>query len=156
MVRDHGEQQPMSRRVQRGFSPDALRQARLTQGLSRGELARLSGVSLSAVQFWETGRSRPQVDSLARVTETLGVAMSDLVQVEPGERFLADLRILAGLTQHQLAQQLGVSTATISNLELGYTKLPDRLIAPLAQALNTRPNEVSDAYQRGRTRPRES
>ncbi len=63
----------MSRRVMRGFSPDALRQARLNAGLSQTEIARVAKVGTGTVRRWEMGESSPpQVDLLARVVEVLG------------------------------------------------------------------------------------
>ncbi|MEE2061826.1 helix-turn-helix transcriptional regulator [Rhodococcus artemisiae] len=143
----------MSRRVLRGFSADRLADLRIEAGLTRGELARLAGVSLGAVQSWETGRAMPQVDSLAKVAAVLDVPINRLVLIEPGKRHLGDLRVLAGLTQPQLAARISLSTTSLSSVELGQTGLTDDVAGRLAKALNLPVRTVVDAYERTRTRP---
>ena len=144
----------MSRRVLRGFSAARLEDLRKNARLTRGELARLAGVSLSTVQSWETGRAMPQVDSLAKVAAVLDVPISRLVLVEPDKRHLGDLRVLAGLTQPQLAARISLSTTSLSSVELGQAGLTDEVANRIAKALDLPVQTVVDAYERTRTRPK--
>lgn len=51
----------MSRRVIRGgFSPDALRQARLEAGFVQTETARLAKVGTETLRRWESGAASPR------------------------------------------------------------------------------------------------
>lgn len=143
----------MTRRVLRGFSAERLVHLRERAGLSRGELARLAGVSLGAVQSWETGRATPQVDTLAKAVAALGVSMGDIVLIEPDQRYLGDLRVFAGMTQPQLAAKAAMSTTALSSVELGHARLTDEVAKRLAAALENSVQEVVDAYERTRTRP---
>ena len=118
-----------------------------------GDLARFAEVSVAAVRAWESGQATPQVDRLARVAAALDVPMSELVRISPHDRYLGDLRVQAGLTQPQLALQAGISTASLSSLELGETSLREPVAERLARALEVDTAEVRAAYERARTRP---
>lgn len=144
----------MSRRILRGFRPKVMADRRVAAGLSRGELARLVGVSTSAIDSWESERSTPAVDTLARVAQVLDAPLADLIVVSPGERFLGDLRALAGLTQPQLAARIGFSTTTVASLERGQAVLTDLQAFRISEAVDADVDEVRAAYQRVRTRPR--
>ena len=143
----------MSRRILRGFRPEVITEHRATQGLSRGELARQAGVSTGAVAKWETGRSTPAVDTLARVAGVLGLEMTDLIDIPENERFLGDLRALAGLTQPQLAARIGFSSSTVADLERGHAILTEVQEERIAAAVAATRDEVRKAYERVRTRP---
>lgn len=77
----------VSRRIMRGFDPARLIDARDTAEVTRPDLARLSGVSVSSIQRWERGDVSPQVDALARVAQILEVKMEDFISVPHDERF---------------------------------------------------------------------
>ncbi|UDH01722.1 helix-turn-helix transcriptional regulator [Rhodococcus opacus] len=143
----------MSRRILRGFSTEHLVVLRENKGLSRGELARLADVSIGTVQAWETGRATPSVDTLLRVAGVLGVSMEEVVRIDPEVRFLGDLRVLAGMTQPQLATKIAISTTALSNLELGQARLTDEVADRIARALDLPKATVAEAYERVRTRP---
>ncbi len=124
----------MTRRPLRGgFDRERLIDLRTKRGgYTRGDLARFAEVSVAAVRAWESGQATPQVDRLARVVTALEVPMSELVRIPPPhERYLGDLRVQAGLTQPQLALEVGISTASLSSLELGETSLRE----PVAERL---------------------
>ncbi|SMG57791.1 DNA-binding transcriptional regulator, XRE-family HTH domain [Rhodococcus rhodochrous J3] len=143
----------MTRRPLRGFDREALIDLRTEKGYTRGDLARFAEVSVAAVRAWESGQATPQVDRLARVAAALDVPMSELVRISPHDRYLGDLRVQAGLTQPQLALQAGISTASLSSLELGETSLREPVAERLARALGVDTAEVRAAYERARTRP---
>lgn len=73
-------------------------------------------------------------------------------------RRVAELRRTTGLTQAQLAEQIGVSVQYISRVELG-TNLTIHTLVKLANALRVQPTELfatpsSDALRVNRGRPR--
>lgn len=143
----------MSRRILHGFMPEALRARRIELGMSRGDLARASGISVNAIADWESRRRTPQVDSLAQVAVALECEISELVEMRgPGDRSLADLRILAGLTQPQLGKLVKISTTVISSLERAEVGLSDDRAAALAQALNVDVATIRAGYIKARNR----
>lgn len=143
----------MSRRDLRGFSPDRLVELRTAAQWTRGDLARTAGVSVAAVQSWETGRSKPSVENLSKVAAALNAPIDQIVVIDPSERFLGDLRVLAGMTQPRLAAKIGMSTALLSSVELGEAKLTHDVAQRIATALDVSIATVVEAYERARTRP---
>ena len=153
----HVRKTRMSRRITRGFSPEALRKARLDADLTRGELARLAHVSVGSVQAWETGRAAPQIDSLVKVLDVLEIKITDVVLIEPSDRYLGDLRVLRGLTQTELAKRLGISTTTLSQIELGHTlSLRESVAIDLARELGVSHDEINRVFRKTQDRPRET
>lgn len=143
----------MSRRILRGFVPAEITKHRVARNMSRGELARLIGVTTSAVGMWERGATTPQVDTLKKAADLLEVPLDEFIQIPPDERFLGDLRALRGLTQPQLATFLPVSMTTLAQLERGEAKLTDPVASSIAKALELPVNTVVEAYERVRSRP---
>ncbi|MEU2004712.1 helix-turn-helix domain-containing protein [Rhodococcus sp. NPDC019627] len=136
-----------------GFQPRALEVARTAAGLSRGALSRALGVDPSTIHKWETSRSHPEPEHLTRITETLGIPLDRLLVVPRNRQVLADLRILAGLTQRQVANRAGISTTTIGKIERGEASLSDRHAAALADVLCVDERTIRAAYLRNRPLP---
>lgn len=143
----------MSRRVIRGFNPDALRQARRDSGFVQTEVARLAKIGTETLRRWESGTASPQVDLLARVAEILGVAISDLVRVPETERYPGDWRVLRGMTQPQLGAKAGITTQTVSCVERGVISLSDSVAQKMSAALGISECELRAAHARARNRP---
>ncbi len=143
----------MSRRVMRGFSAEALRNARRDAGLSQTETARVARVGADTIRRWEQGESSPQVDLLAKVVGVLGVTIADVVHVPKAERYPGDWRVLLGLTQPQLGAKAGVATQIVSSVERGVISLSDNVAAKLSVALDISEIELRASYERARNRP---
>jgi transcriptional regulator with XRE-family HTH domain len=56
--------------------------------------------------------------------------------------FIKDRRKKLNISQERLAEQVGVSTATISNLETGRNGFSDKTLAAVAEALKCRPVDL--------------
>ncbi len=126
----------MSRSGVRGFSAAALRRARADAELRVDELARLIGVSRQTVTAWENGTSRPSPAVLRTLAGVLRMTTADLVPIREVDLRISDLRALAGLTQEQVAEHLGVSTTAVGDLERGFRAVDDahtELLAELYQ-----------------------
>ncbi|MBY6163279.1 helix-turn-helix domain-containing protein [Mameliella alba] len=54
----------------------AIRRQRLAEGLGLKELARLSGLSISALSLIETGKRDPRLSTLDRIAKSLGTEVS--------------------------------------------------------------------------------
>lgn len=61
-----------------------LRQARVLRGLTMEDVARAVGVSVPAVQKWESGRSALSATRLVQLREAFGIAPSELLGGEDG------------------------------------------------------------------------
>lgn len=66
----------------RYFSGPRLREARKSAGLSPEQLAVNIGRSFYSVREWELGRVTPSVATLARIADTLGCTVDDLLTEE--------------------------------------------------------------------------
>lgn len=62
-------------------------------GLSQSALAEQLGVSRQAVSSWERDLSEPDISSIDRIAEVLGVPVSALIDGPAGERAEADVKI---------------------------------------------------------------
>ena len=62
-----------------------FKRARLIQGLTQTELARLLGVAPVSVSKWENGKGLPKAKRLQDVADVLGTTVSDLLS-EPERR----------------------------------------------------------------------
>ena len=143
----------LSRRVLRGFDREAFASVRARAGYEIGDLGRLADVGATTIYGWERGTRTPQVDTLARVAEVLGVALDELIRVPPRERTLADLRNLAGLTQPQLGLAAGIRTTALSKVERAEVPLSVERESALAQALGVDVTAIREAYARAKARP---
>lgn len=143
----------MSRRVLRGFSPTEFADTRRRRGLSVGELARLADVGVSTIHSWESGRSTPQVDLLARVMRILDAPITQVVVIEPANRYPGDWRVIKGLTQPELAAAAKVSTSTLRGIERAEFALTETNATTLAGLLGISVDEYQHCYNRARQRP---
>ncbi len=151
-MNNRGRRQSVSRRILRNFVPDALTKRRVSMGMSRPDLARFADVSVTAIADWEKGRRTPGIDTLVQVAKALKCEITDLVDVPDGVRSLADLRILAGLTQPQLGRVTNISTTAIGALERAEVRLTDERAAVLAEALGVDAETVRAGYDKARNR----
>jgi transcriptional regulator with XRE-family HTH domain len=59
-----------------------LKSAREAAGLSQGQLAYRIGVTAQAISGWESGRSNPHTDRLAKIAKILGCGVNRLLTGE--------------------------------------------------------------------------
>lgn len=67
------------------WSGDRLRELRGNASMSQKDLADLLGVARETVARWETGDREPNFSTLIRLTEALGVDLTDLRREQPGK-----------------------------------------------------------------------
>lgn len=100
------------------FDAAGLRLARENAGLTQAALAECIGANPAIVNLWETRGVCPTVRNLALLAEALGLAVGDLYESDTTTAgSLADLRVGAGLSQLDLAKQVGVSQTLVSRWE---------------------------------------
>ncbi|WP_099020913.1 helix-turn-helix domain-containing protein [Mycolicibacterium palauense] len=143
----------MTRKVMRGFDRAKLTQARIAKNLSVADLARLTGISVSALHKWEAGQATPQIDFLVRIMATLKTPIDQVVTIDPADRYPGDWRVIRGLTQPQLAAAARIATSTLRGIERGEKGLSDANAETLAQILGISTAEYRQAYEHARQRP---
>lgn len=132
------------------FQPRALATARHAAALSTYELARQIDVSRQQITNWENGRWVPTPPRLVRLAEVLDVDPL-LLMLEPDQPpTIAELRVARrGITQIELAREIGARQQTYSLLERGRQPLTDDLRARLATALDLDQVAIEAAYAEG-------
>ena len=143
----------MTRRVLRGFNPQAFADTRRQRQISVPDLARLADVGQSTVHAWEAGKGTPQVDLLARVMRILDAPIEQVVTIPADERYPGDWRVIKGLTQPELAAAAKIATTTLRGIERADIGLTDANATNLANLLGISVEEYRAAYQRARQRP---
>lgn len=64
----------------------ALRQFRISQGQTQGELGRLLGVPQSTISKWEKGAQQPDAEHAARLARVMGISVKVLFGFEQMEQ----------------------------------------------------------------------
>ena len=59
---------------------------RIGHGFSQFQLGKLMGVSDKAVSKWETGKSKPRLNTCRRLAEVFGISLEDLLEMN-GQRY---------------------------------------------------------------------
>ena len=97
-----------------------LRKRRLDLGLLQKEVAERLGVTTDTITNWELNRCEPGIRCYPAIIEFLGYVPFSLGETFPDR--LKAYRMVKGLTQRQLAQELGVDPATVRTWEAGKSK----------------------------------
>lgn len=142
----------MSRRVERGFQRERLKEAVRGTAMTTGDLGRLSRVAPATIRTWLRG-GHPDIERLARVAATLDLDIGELIQVPDDKCFPSDLRLRRGLTQVQLAGAVGLRTTVISGFERAETRWDHVKGAAMATGLGVSVDELRRAWERARSRP---
>lgn len=133
-----------------GFDPARLRAARDSRGWLQETLAERAGVAQSAVSRWERGVQGPGPANLVALADALGIAPHELTDVDPDQARLRDLRVWAGLTTLEMADQLGISHTAVIRYEDGRRSIPEQVLQQLEDLLEVSPTRIRDAAARTR------
>jgi len=106
---------------------DHLRAERLKRGLLQKQVAAELGVNVNTVVGWEVGREEPKVSYIPAILRFLGYDPFS-GEMSFGERLRTERR-RRGLTQHQLAEQLGIGNCVLQKLETGGETKDERVLA---------------------------
>lgn len=131
----------------------ALRDARVKAGLTQHELARLVGVAGGErVSRWERGASAPRAEVLHRIADVLNITSADLLVPVAGGPDLRRLRVLAGLSARQVAEETHVSVPTYARWESGQLdRMPSQVaLEALARVLGVGVEDVRAALTAAR------
>ena len=95
-----------------------IRQLRVSKGMTQREVAQQLIVSEQAVSKWERDLSCPDVGSLPRLAEVLGISLDELMQVEPnGKGTGGAVGDMVLLVCKAVALAMGVAVTVLSALE---------------------------------------
>ena len=125
------------------FRADTLRELRVQAALSQEAVAEMVGVSAWTYRQWETGGATPLAGRLKDLASAVGADVADLLGPP---QTLADYRVLAGLSQADLSERLGVSRATVAGWEQGLTPVAAKHQPGLMSALPI-PASVTPPWQ---------
>jgi DNA-binding transcriptional regulator YiaG len=99
---------------------DHIKKRRLDLKMSQAEVGNIFGVSMYAVRKWEYSGVSPVVSLMPRVIEFLGYdPRGNVCTITSGTEKLIACRQTLGLTQPDMAKQLGVSLSTLVGWENG-------------------------------------
>ena len=120
-----------------GFK-DVIKILRQEKGLSQAQLAVAFNKSESAIRTWETGRNKPDADTLILLARYFDCSIDYLLgyteagNLDTGNRIKA-LRKEKGITIHDIAEISGLSSTAISNYERGLRSPDAETIIKLAK-----------------------
>jgi transcriptional regulator with XRE-family HTH domain len=140
----------MSARIS-AFSGKKLKEAREAKGWTQGKLAVRGTVALSSIAAWESGSRAPEARTIAKLAKTLGMNAGELLTIPKDAYTLTEYRIVAGLTQRDVAKELGVQAPRIGHYEMAYTPLDSATVQLLADLYSATPDEITAAWRRART-----
>jgi transcriptional regulator with XRE-family HTH domain len=116
--------------------------ARYERGLRQIDVADAIGVDNFTLGNWENGRTSPVLRFLPAIHRWLGYCPVERTPATIGQ-WLVAWRKSQGLSQHEVAQQLGLDPGTLSRMEQGKLGSPNcrvrRAIESLVQFSNTQP-----------------
>jgi len=131
-----------------GFSPARLRDARIQAGKSAAQLAEAAGIPRPDVSKYEAGRAAPPPPRLAALARALSTTTAALLEIPPAGERLAHIRAAAGLTQSQLASQVGIGLKRYQLAELGRRPLSATDIAAISTVTAVPASRVRAAHGR--------
>lgn len=93
------------------------------------------GISEDTITLWENGRAMPQVHLYPKVIEFLGYFPFDIDTSTLGGK-IKKYRLLNGVSQEELAKQLGVNESTVFHYENGKHKPLGNILVKLKPILS--------------------
>lgn len=127
-----------------------LQAMRISAGMSQAQLAYRAGTSYTTLSAYENGRRnvRSMSDDLAsRIAAALKCSVDDVrapIDTPKTSRKLKEMRRAAGITQVDLAREIGVTQAAISAYERGIRPIPDDTAKRIAAVLHCTPDEIKE------------
>jgi transcriptional regulator with XRE-family HTH domain len=115
---------------------DHLRKKRLDLKLLQKEVAERIGTSETSVFHWENNQTEPSLPFIPKIIEFLGYVPNLISPNSLGEKIVV-YRKLLGLTQKELAKQLGIDPSTLGRWERGESKPLGKFLNKIKEKINT-------------------
>lgn len=115
----------------------SIRRIRLKNGMTQAEFGDIAGVSSMAVSQWENGRSVPRMGAIRAIASHFKIPASEVVDGafdSTGKR-IAKARALAGMTQRQLADALGITQQSVYYYESGDRDIKSNSLVKISKVL---------------------
>jgi transcriptional regulator with XRE-family HTH domain len=97
---------------------DHLREVRLNRGLSQYQVAKALKATTNTVTGWELNRYEPQARLAKRIIHFLGYLPFKTEDLSIGSK-LYHARLISGMTQEQVAKEIGCDESNLRYIELG-------------------------------------
>ena len=108
---------------------------RRERNLNQSELAEHIGVTNKAISRWETGRGYPDIETLPKLSEVLGISIPELLEGERFQRLVSDIGEVSN-TKQQEAVQFDTSIDTVFRFAGEETKKQKKKIRRLTVLLS--------------------
>lgn len=129
---------PHDYKAPRRSNDNIISKARLANGITQADLARIIGVDKRQVSAWERGKHAIPLYALQRIAAALELDIIKLMDEQPDRKkysLLANVRREKGYTQSKLAKALGVSQGLISTFENGANKPTEEMLKRISEIL---------------------
>jgi transcriptional regulator with XRE-family HTH domain len=123
-------------------SGENLRRLREEKGISLNELSRRAGVSAAHISQIERSLATPSLKTLEKIAQVLEMPTSRLLPSVSDDGLgqkVKRLRELAGLTQKQLGEKIGVSYSMVTQIETCRTKPSLKVLNSLGKVFGVTP-----------------
>ena len=90
-----------------------IAELRKEKGMTQLELAQQMGVTDKAVSKWERDLSCPDINTIPRLAETLGVSMDDLMQIYTSDKPEPEIHIHLSTIARAVALAMGVAVVVL-------------------------------------------
>jgi transcriptional regulator with XRE-family HTH domain len=115
---------------------DHLRKKRLDLGIFQKEVAKILGTNMASILNWEKNRTDPTIDYIPRIIEFLDyVPFDSIADMSLGEKIIT-CRKIKGISQKELAQQLGFDPGTVAQWECNHRVPSGSYLEALSAFLN--------------------
>lgn len=129
-------------KLKKVYFGENLRKLRQEKRLTQKELGSMCGMKDSAVRRYELGASLPKIATIEKIAAALDVSIESLYSFDSLQKEeltigkkIRKLRKLKGMTQHQLAESVGIYTESLQKYELE-TRVPRfEILSKIAYAL---------------------
>lgn len=115
---------------------DRIKSAREMMSLSRNDLAKKSGLSLSMITQLENGQTRPSLETVERIAGVLGITPCHLILGEPGLN-----QVLASMSEETRELLNDPQVQSVLKLVSGFSKDELTFVLRFIQLMKTNPVE---------------
>ena len=142
--------------VKRGDRPDrkapgdSIRELRDSLGLTREAFAKSLGLNAHTIYEYESGRIAPSKKALSKIKREYGVRIvrereKGKVKKVLNRMDVKEIRTALGLSQAELARELGIAPASVGHYENGRMNPSDAVIAKLKELYNRETRKKQDS-----------
>lgn len=101
---------------------DHLRKVRIDRKLSQKDLSKIISVTEDTITGWELNRNSPKPKYIKKIIEFLGYSPFKTENASLNEQ-LYYARLTLGLTQEEIAKEIGIDETTVRLIELNQRKI---------------------------------